>query len=151
MNVAKLKKLKKWILDEPRRYNQATWIDTHPSSRYLRDQQPPCGTVACMAGNACLMEGYKQANPQSSDFDMVSPDGDNTEVEVEVAARMILDLSESQADKLFDPEASGWDKDARALYFESDLPNSRARAAAMAIDALIKKGRRRRATKAKRG
>lgn len=68
--VAKLRRLQKYILKEPRRFNLNFWgVHSEEDPESLRDsgvydneivtiletQNPPCGTVACLAGNVCVM------------------------------------------------------------------------------------------------
>src|SRR6267142_2097842 len=61
MNVKALRKLQRYILAEPRRYYQHYWMVTAnlDEAGIVSEQNPPCGAVACLAGNACLMEGFK--------------------------------------------------------------------------------------------
>lgn len=140
LKIAKLKKLKRWILDEPRRYNQNVWFTQRGD--LVADQKPPCGTVACLGGSACLMEGLTV----SGMFDtMVEVNGNPTPIR-EVAGE-ILGLSSSQADQLFESDGDGWPNKARAAYHSATTPEQYAKAAAMAIDALIEQGRPRKATK----
>lgn len=52
-----------------------------------------------------------------------------------------------RAHDVFDGERGGWPDAADVSYRKATTPEGRAKAAAMAIDALIKQGRRRKATK----
>lgn len=138
MNIAKLKKLKKWILADPRRYNQNTWLETGDTQKVLL-QKPPCGTVACLAGAACLMEGYI---PAGRFLNAVFKPGSKEDIFVADAAQEILGITPGQRGKLFGLAGHGWDTKANKAYLEATTLEGRARAAAMAIDALIKTGRR---------
>ena len=149
MNIAKLKKLKKWILDEPRRYNQDCWLFGRDSD-VVREQKPPCGTAGCLAGNACLMEGFV---PRRVPWDygyklshVVLP-GSHDVIYVREKAEEILGLTEEQRIGLFAADLDGWPAEAQQLYDLATTPKQRAEAAAMAIDALIETGRRRKAKK----
>lgn len=134
MNIAKLKKLKKWILDEPRRYNQNTWVDM--GGKYASIQNPPCGTVACLAGSACLMEGYVPIPGTNS----VRKPHSKGELFVADVAAAILKLNFSEQGNFFALNGEGWDSKASRAYKAATTPKQRAKAAAMAIDALIKQG-----------
>lgn len=138
MNVEKLLKLKAYILAEPRRYNQAFWM-YNKEATLTKKQNPPCGTVACLAGNACLMEGWTawRFTPSGAVYEVQSPDGGKWNESIRAAAQDILELDDDQADGLFDGEADGWSDEARRAYEAAVDPHGRARAAAMEIDALI--------------
>lgn len=103
-------------------------------SSAVRDQQPPCGTVGCIAGNVCLMEGYVlDKAPQET----VHKKGERRHFEISDVAQKILGLSDRQAANLFSYATDGWSHRASQLYFESGTVEGRAQAAAMAIDDLI--------------
>src|SRR5579864_6025664 len=56
----KLEKLRAWILAEPRRYCQRFWgYHGTLAKKHVKHQLPPCKTIACLGGNALLMEGFK--------------------------------------------------------------------------------------------
>jgi hypothetical protein len=139
MNIAKLKKLKKWILDEPRRYNQNTWVATEGPR--VANQNPPCGTVACLAGSACLMEGFE---PVGADFGNHVKDRNGSIYFVGELGAEILGLTEDEAGNLFALNANGWPRNAQSAYMKSTDLIGRAQAAAKAIDALIKSGQKKR-------
>ena len=55
MNIELLNKVKAHILEEPRRLEMVDWImegDEIPSP-----EKPPCGTAACIAGWAAMLDG----------------------------------------------------------------------------------------------
>lgn len=140
MNIRKLKKLKAWILAEPRRYNQNTWIKTDMPLDYFVDaaMRPPCGTMACLAGSACLMEGYKHV--KGTDV-FVNEDGRH--VHVSDLASKILGF-EANDRKIFEINGEGWSEKAHSMYLKSTDFNGRAKAAAMELDRLIKLNSRKR-------
>lgn len=74
MKIKKLEKLKAYILEEPRRYRQAMWIYPR-NSDVFEEQKPPCGTLGCLAGNACVMEGYRIKFDVNNDPRVVGPKG----------------------------------------------------------------------------
>lgn len=133
MNVEKLLKLKEWILAEPRRYNQENWFYT-PDDEVTLNQQPPCGTVACLAGNACMMEGYKP------DFKLGTLSGTTHLLGGENVREMaieILELNDDQAKGLFDGDCLGWSVRSKDAYDRATDLTQKAQAAAMAIDDFI--------------
>ena len=92
MNIPLLRRIKKHILAEPKRLKMFSWI-VHRSDRMATittdDGERPfakCGTAACIAGWACLLEGQE---PQLS--------------YVADEARTLLGLNNAQAEVLFSP------------------------------------------------
>lgn len=115
MNIEKMKKLKEYILAEPARYEQNDWLNT---KGYLVEMQnPPCGTVACLAGNACMMEGYK---PVRSSYGYTVRRGSGRAMDVECAAIEILGLSDTEQDP-FAGDAMDWFSKARTLYQKTNV------------------------------
>src|SRR5215472_5693396 len=70
--AALLRKVAAYILEEPKRFNLNFWgssidpkrfdnlaedDDAEEAEEALLAAQPPCGTVACIAGNACIVTG----------------------------------------------------------------------------------------------
>lgn len=136
MNIAKLQKLKKFILAEPRRYQQEWWL-YGPQSAVVLKQKPPCGTAGCLAGNTVLMEGYVPFGTSDEErFDSCNKPGGRS-YEVRVTAMKILGLTEDQSRKLFEASCLGWGTIPRKGYQEATTPLQRAQAAAMEIDRLI--------------
>lgn len=132
MNVEKLRKLKAYILEEPRRYRQEKWFFSKDDREFL-EQNPACGTMGCLAGNACLMEGYKPILEnyllwKVQDCEGVLTDPDDT-------AAKILGLTKFESVDLFN--SFGWGSEARNAYWSAESPEARAKAAAMELDRLI--------------
>ena len=141
MNVEKLKQLKAFILAEPRRYNQEFWILGKESS-VVADQKPPCGTAACLAGSACLMEGWTPDYKRSSGYyqdkaAFARVIKGRKSVYVDELASEILELTEDDAENLFSASCDGWDIGNAAAYHAAKTPLGRAKAAAAEIDRLI--------------
>jgi hypothetical protein len=136
MNVRKLRKLQKWILAEPRRYRQDWWGwtgDTFP----VNEQGPPCGTVACLAGNAALMEGYKAPLHINGRFEcMISPRGET--VRIDITAKRILGLTDNQRDRLFGLGPHSWPRELWSEYTMAKTPERRAAVAVRRIEHFIK-------------
>jgi len=65
LNIELFEKVKAHILEEPRRLSQITWVTTREQQpvRFAEivssDQEPPCGTVACVAGWTSLLSEKK--------------------------------------------------------------------------------------------
>jgi hypothetical protein len=142
VNVEKLKQLKAFILAEPRRYDQSFWMFGKESD-VVKMQKPPCGTAACLAGSACLMEGwtpdYKCPDPDySSDGQALSHviKGKKREYISELA-RYILELTKDEAENLFSASCLGWGIRNANAYKMAKTPLGRAKAAAAEIDRLI--------------
>jgi hypothetical protein len=140
MNVRKLRKLQKWILAEPRRYRQDWWGWTG-NSLAIQEQNPPCGTVACLAGNTALMEGYKAPSQINGRFEcMISPRG--ATVRIDRTAKRILGLTEDQRDRLFGIGPHSWPAKLWFEYRAAKTLEERAAVAVRRIDHFIKtKGR----------
>lgn len=121
--VEKLRKLQKYILEEPKRFNLNFWgahVDkTHIEEdvddldaklgydlagediKLIKQNYPPCGTVACLAGNVCVMEGTVQP-----DYIFETESGEKIDVYTfsmdtpELACKS-LGITESEGEKLF--------------------------------------------------
>lgn len=110
LTVQRLRKLQKYILEEPKRFNLDTWGEIANPKYYkkIKDrygvsevtkQKPPCGTVGCIAGSLCVIG--KMVKPT-----VVMKDLEGTETYMfpsntpEMAADY-LGLSLSDAKKLF--------------------------------------------------
>jgi len=96
VNVRKLRKLQKWILAEPRRFHMAFWA-VGGKHHLVAKQNPPCGTVACLAGNACLMEGLALTPMAEDKSDLELAEHDC----ISDKAMEILGLDELQQKALF--------------------------------------------------
>jgi hypothetical protein len=62
VNVPRLEQVMRFITAYPQLHDQETWLTT----------DTPCGTVACLAGWTCLLNGYE---PAVTDWDVVEDDG----------------------------------------------------------------------------
>lgn len=133
MKIRKLRKLKEWILAEPRRFDMTFWAG---QINTILAQQPPCGTVGCLAGMACHMEGKKLvAGTGMTEDDLV----------ISREAGWILGLSNVQASRLFyldtlHGNAGGgtWPKRFENAYLKAGTLEEKAKIAAKRIDHFIK-------------
>lgn len=128
MNVKKLRKLQKWILAEPKRFDMATWVST----ALEKERKPSCGTVGCLAGMACHMEGY---DIHSMSF-----------TQIPRQACEILGLDMDQEVRLFYLDSlqilrfggKNWPSKFDIAYFQAKTLKGRARVAVRRINHLIK-------------
>ena len=115
--IVKLRKLQQYILEEPKRFNLTFW-GAHVDPKYqdktveelrdllvfelsrsvikdIKDASPPCGTVACLAGNVCVMEGIiKPVDDMHQDAYVFSE-------ETPSLACKALGIDEQEGEKLF--------------------------------------------------
>lgn len=130
MNVRLLRKVKRHILDEPRRYDQNGILSTglEPSTIYRQGERqwrvPSCGTVACIGGWAFILApGTK---PPEMDFDF---------------AQNALGLTGKQRDRLFaaasDLNIGYWPEKFVRAYQSAKSPAARASVAAERIEHFI--------------
>lgn len=93
MNVELLRKIEAHILEEPKRFIMSQYIVEKSSDRPDVNGRDfaPCGTAACIAGWACLLN-----NVHPSDIGSAS-------------AGRLLELNWDQRDRLFEP--SFWPKE----------------------------------------
>jgi len=95
MNVKLLRKVKKHILENPKRLFMGRWIKRKSETPYLSFGEgkkrpfPPCGTAACIAGWTCILSKHQISDNQSTG---------------ELATNL-LDINELQASRLFGPHA----------------------------------------------
>lgn len=137
MNIAKLKKLKKFILAEPRRYRQEYWL-YGKDSEVVREQKPPCGTAGCLAGCAVLMEGYVVSGyNRAGEFSNCRKFRGRKLFNVEGVACEILEIPWEDSSCLFD--LGYWYSTPRKAYLKAETSRERAKAAAMQLDFVIKK------------
>jgi|SRR5579864_556807 len=115
LNVELLRKVKKHILEEPRRLDMGYWIHATTAS--------PCGTVACLAGWTCILSNVVPA----------------FSLEAGELATPLLGLNERQKMSLFHTEH--WPRELAEKYWNARTPGGRARATAKRINLLIKEGR----------
>lgn len=96
-----------YVTEHPEQHDQSTWlaVDT------------PCGTVACLAGWTCLLNGYVAVSaysdaPRLGGFERtrvkLAGDPDSSWVGVAEAAAMLLDIDSGTAHGLF---YGPWDLD----------------------------------------
>ena len=89
MNITLFRKIRKHILEEPKRINLNHWVDPY-------SEVAPCGTEGCIAGWACVL-GIPQASPIEICEDPL--------INFSSMARALLGISPGQEVGLFSPNA----------------------------------------------
>lgn len=129
-----LRKVQKHFLEEPRRLDMGIW-GRHLSPREKKNRaeiwpefaesEPPCGTVACIAGTVkLLVSPPKRWKNFFEDADRFAADA--------------LELTLNQQNALFDSYA--WPPNFRARYQNSRIPETRAQVTCERIDHFIATG-----------
>lgn len=131
MNVRMLRKLEKWIMAEPRRFDMRNWSG---NQRIINKNKPPCGTVGCLAGMACHMQGMNLTPGMSE----VSKDE-----YIPGVATKILDLTAGQAERLFYIAGMhysdiAWPASFAAAYKKAKTPTAKVKVAVARIEHFIK-------------
>jgi len=122
MNIELLNKIVSYAEAEPRRFDMETWYtdvssvlrgdrdfdDSKDDNQFVADSEadlPPCGTMGCMAGLACILSGKAEVYSTERIGNMVVnhyevPTGGWFD-----AAKAVLGISGEQAERLFYPSA----------------------------------------------
>jgi hypothetical protein len=128
LNIKLLRKVQKFLLEEPRRFDMGDWLQ--PASLADVIERPPCGTACCIAGAAYILE--HRLNPNEINFSQINPSV------VHMDAMGILGLDYRMMDGLF--YASRWPDEFRDAYYHARTPLERAKAGVARIEHLIKTG-----------
>ena len=107
MNVKLLRKVEKFLLDEPRRFDMSNWVIDSNSKLARVLKPPPCGTMCCIAGAAVVIHEKIKLNHT----DLTSVFG---------KSMGILDLPQDQAERLF--AARNWPSKFCAAYNTARTP-----------------------------
>lgn len=121
MNIARLRKVEKFILAEPRRYDQDEKMRKLAKLELdnLGKQAPPCATMHCIAGAANAIEKRKRFGYHT--------------------ARRFLGLTIDQAYKLFAyVDGNGWPYAFQTAYNQARTLRERAKVAVARIEHFIK-------------
>jgi hypothetical protein len=95
LNVKLLNRIKKHLLEEPKRYYQGWWAERVNEMNFKGEQGPPaCNTQACIAGWAVLLE-----NPKNKWSNLIKKEDDTGYFFNK--AQKLLGLSGAEADSLF--------------------------------------------------
>ena len=102
-NIELLDKVLDYIKTHPQEWRQSSWYAIlTPDGTLLTDDDmvdEPCGTAFCFAGHAAMMTGFPK--PPSHNGDIWTGVIDGREYFVDSWAERVLDLTDDQADILF--------------------------------------------------
>lgn len=129
MNVKLLRKVKRHILEEPKRLDMNTFVSRRMSWR-PEEERPECGTVACVAGWAVLLDRIDKGKGLPRRVD------NSFYMRVALNAGALLGLSYEESNRLF--MFSGWPKELDHAYYAATTPRQRARVTARRIELFIK-------------
>lgn len=134
LNVELLERVKAHILEEPKRLAMGTFAE--------RNEEAPCGTVACIAGWSLVLEkGARMVTKKLADFgegyyeDHFVYRNNRPIDDPHEHAKKILGLTEEEAMTLFYVE--DWPDDLTVNYMAAKRPDKRALITAARIDRLI--------------
>lgn len=101
VNVKLFRKMQKYIIEEPRRLEMCTWV-------IEGDDVAPCGTAACIAGTALLLNG--PARLKSNRLRKIRKLGNHTLsiTEFTMAGAKALGLSYTRASRAFIAQGNHW-------------------------------------------
>lgn len=130
MKTRLLKKVAEHIKEEPRRLDMEKWTDVVDP---VYADSPPCGTVGCIAGWACMLNGDKPTPGGGSQIYFFS------------RGQELLGLTKDQADRLFTAPALAfewksaptWPKKFARRYEKAKTPKGRASATLARIEHFI--------------
>lgn len=135
MNVKLFREIQNAIRQEPDRFDMSDWVNGHQTD----GSGNFCGTAACIAGFACVLEANREKPARSFKDRVLAVIGLATPafmVQWEVRARELLDIDLPQANRLF--YTSNWPEPFRAEYYDGQTKECRAKAASKRIDHFIK-------------
>ncbi len=92
MNIPLLKEIQAAILEEPKRFQMSWWIE--------ESNETPCGTAACIAGHAVIINEVRILQKTLKDFHVIKKIAHQL-IYVEENARVLLDISREQSARLF--------------------------------------------------
>jgi len=117
MNVKNLHRAIQYFEQEPLRLDMGEWLRYKPAGN-RNSYDPPCGTVACLAGSAAILTAKDKGIERP--FDLLNDGSTFTEI-----AAAFFDLPADVCDKLF--LVGRWPEPYYALYskFTEDFFNGR--------------------------
>ena len=80
----------------------------HYEQRVYYHESPDCGYFACLAGHACLMEGYEPDALKQFQNEPLYVAGQRRGGEIYRSAKKILGLSSANAERLFSATCVNW-------------------------------------------
>ena len=135
MNIEMLNRVKQTILDEPRKVNMHVFLERYTINMMKEESAyiPPCGTHACIAGWACILDAMDKRGItiEEINWDTIR----NNYMNVHGKARKILAISWEEQNKLF--YLKDWPPEFAKRYDDSETAQERAEATAQRIEHFI--------------
>lgn len=136
MNVKLFREIQEAIRQEPERFDMSEWIEGH----YVENGAGFCGTAACIAGFACLLDANKTETEKKQSFKarvlnllgLKQP----CEIGTPLRARKLLGIDYEQGERLF--FVHNWPAQYRTAYAKATTKACEAKAACERIDHFIK-------------
>lgn len=133
INVGLLRKVQKFLLAEPRRFDMEEGIVLSMDAENILEN-PPCGTACCIAG-ATYIVASKIKKPERMRVDWC---------EVKSRAELSLGISDKQAASLFyipsiHSTIRGWAPEFEKAYLKAKTPLQRAKVGVAVIEDFIRR------------
>lgn len=133
LNTELLRKVRDRIAEIPESYNQNNF--------WLESDKAPCGTVACLAGEAiiCSRPTVKQGirSLRRMDNNVYFVGGHP----ITLRGAKLLGLTESDAALVFDGGGDGWPQPYRRRFQRAVQPETKAKIAVAYLDECLKRGK----------
>lgn len=129
LNIKLLKKMRKRIAEKPYSYYQDYWA--------VKDDKAPCGTKACLAGEAIICSERSVKKGLEKLWASLSP---SRSERPSVLAQELLGLSGIEADTMFMVGGAAWPEPFRSRFERASGPIARAKVAVAYLDHIIKTG-----------
>jgi hypothetical protein len=130
LNLTLFRKIRNRILRVPEAYDQSVWG--------AKSRKAPCGTRACIAGNALIESGF--CTPREL---LKNERGETDEYfDIKEEAQELLGITHSEASILFTPcPRYGWPEPFQTRWNDAKNSTERARVAADYLNHIIKTGK----------
>jgi hypothetical protein len=135
LNKKLLRKVRNRIAKIPESYDQGQWVSESDRS--------PCGTAACLAGEAIIVaapsiqEGIKSLNLAVRQYGRAS----RSDVGVVKKARTLLGITLDESDAMFDSFGDGWPEPYRTRFQRLKTNKAKAKVAVAYLDECLKRGK----------
>lgn len=127
INVPLLRKVQKFLLAEPRRFDMGSWVELAEQADILR--RPPCGTACCIAGAAFLIDKKIEVKGALNNDKVLYGD-------ILGGASRALKIDDRQENLLF--FVGWWPRKFQVAYNSAKTPLARAKAGVARINHFIK-------------
>jgi hypothetical protein len=133
MKTRLLRKVQKFLMEEPRRFDMGNWITDSTRASVL--EHPPCGTACCIAGAAVIVDRGQNPAIVLSELIKTRQSG-ITGIDIEDEAVDLLSLTYAQKERLF--FATYWPGKFKSAYARAKTPLDRAKVGVRRIEHFIK-------------